>query len=214
MQTKCENFYEKQAWENKLTIAGIDEAGRGPLCGPVVIAGVILPTNTAPDFLIDSKKTTEKQRIIAFNWINANCIYTTVIVDHHAIDRINIYQATMRGMRQVYFQLEALCSQKNIQPITHLVIDAMPLQAPKPTLTITPIIRGESASSSIAAASIIAKVTRDELLKKYAHHFPYFSLTKHKGYGTTAHIQELNLHGQSLIHRRSFILKANKKIYE
>ena len=211
MQTKCANIYEKNAWQNMHTIAGIDEAGRGPLCGPVVIGAVILPHNTAPDFLVDSKKISEKQRLAAYSWIINNCIFTTVIVDHNTIDAINIYQATMRGMQQAYVQLKALCRLKNISEPTHLVIDAMPLPQPSPQVIVTPIIRGESASSSIAAASILAKVTRDELVKKQAELFPQFSLSKHKGYGTAAHIQELKIHGPSLIHRKSFVVKSKTK---
>lgn len=214
MQTKCANIHEKIAWSNNVSIAGIDEAGRGPLCGPVVIGAVILPHNTAPDFLIDSKKTTEKQRQTAYEWITKHCVYTTVIVDHHTIDTVNIYQATMRGMRQAYHQLVALCKIKNMQPPTHLVIDAMPLPKPNPEVLVTPIIRGESASSSIAAASILAKVTRDELVKKHAYIFPQFSLAKHKGYGTAAHIKELAQHGQTLIHRKSFILKPKQQTFQ
>lgn len=207
MQTKCANIHEKIAWSNNTTIAGIDEAGRGPLCGPVVIGAVILPPNNAPVFLVDSKKTTEKQRLAAYEWIIKNCIYTTVVVNHHTIDAINIYQATMRGMQQAYHQIRALCKLKNIPQPTHLVIDAMPLPQPAPDILVTPIIRGESASSSIAAASILAKVTRDELVKKYAAIFPQFSLSKHKGYGTAAHRAELSKYGQTLIHRKSFVLK-------
>ncbi len=210
MQTKCANIHEKIAWSNKKTIVGIDEAGRGPLCGPVVIGAVILPENTAPDFLVDSKKTTEKQRLAAYDWITKNCIYTSVVIDHHTIDAVNIYQATMRGMRQAYHQITALCKLKNISVPSHLVIDAMPLPSPSPAILVTPIIRGESASSSIAAASIIAKVTRDELVKKQADIFPQFSLSKHKGYGTAKHLQELHTHGQSLIHRKSFVVGKKK----
>ena len=157
MQIPCENLHERNSWQNNVCIAGIDEAGRGPLCGPVVIAGVILPQNTAPDFLIDSKKLSEKRRIAAYSWIISHCIYTTVTISHTTIDTLNIYQATMAGMRQVYFQLAALCKNKGIQPPDHLVIDAMPLSPPEKHVQVTPIIRGESASSSIAAASIVAK---------------------------------------------------------
>ena len=90
MQILCENLYEREAWQNKLIIAGIDEAGRGPLCGPVVISGVILPINTAPEFLKDPKKISEKQRHVAYSWITKNCLHTTVIISHTTIDTINI----------------------------------------------------------------------------------------------------------------------------
>ena len=207
MQIPCENLYELQAWQNSQSVAGIDEAGRGPLCGPVVIAGVILPKGIAPNFLVDSKKISEKRRLAAYDWITKNCIYTTVTIGHTIIDRINIYQATMAGMRQVYFQLAALCKQNGITPLRHLLIDAMPLPSPKEGILITPIIRGESASSSIAAASIVAKVTRDAMLADYAKMFPNYSFTKHKGYGTAQHIKELKGSGPSLIHRTSFVVK-------
>ncbi len=211
MQIPCENTHEQHAWRNNLCIAGIDEAGRGPLCGPVVIAGVILPENTAPDFLIDSKKISEKRRLAAYNWIIANCIYTSVTISPTIIDKINIYQATMVGMRQVYFQLAALCKQQGISQPQHLVIDAMPLPAPSNGVLVTPIIRGEAASSSIAAASIVAKVTRDAMLADYAKIFPNYSFTKHKGYGTAQHIKELKDFGPSLIHRTSFVVGSLKK---
>lgn len=210
MQIPCENLHEHKAWKNNLCIAGIDEAGRGPLCGPVVIAGVILPQNIAPDFLIDSKKISEKRRLAAYNWIITHCIYTTVTISHTTIDKLNIYQATMAGMRQVYFQLAALCKNQGLPPPAHLVIDAMPLPAPEPGVLVTPIIRGESASSSIAAASIVAKVTRDGLLANHAQMFPAYALTQHKGYGTALHIQALKTHGPSLIHRKSFVVKPGK----
>lgn len=211
MQIPCENIFEHQAWKNKLCIAGIDEAGRGPLCGPVVIAGAILPHGTAPDFLVDSKKISEKKRLSAYAWIVKNCVYTTVTISHTVIDTINIYQATMAGMRQVYFQLTALCKQRGITPPQHLIIDAMPLPSPENGVSVTPIIRGEAASSSIAAASIVAKVTRDALLADYARMFPTFAFTKHKGYGTAQHIKELKEFGPSLIHRTSFVVGSVKK---
>jgi ribonuclease HII len=207
MQIPCENLHERNSWQNNVCIAGIDEAGRGPLCGPVVIAGVILPQNTAPDFLIDSKKLSEKRRIAAYSWITSHCIYTTVTVSHTTIDTFNIYQATMAGMRQVYFQLAALCKNQGLPAPAHLVIDAMPLPSPEKDVLVTPIIRGEAASSSIAAASIVAKVTRDSMLAEYAQIFPAYSLTQHKGYGTALHIQALKAHGPSLIHRKSFVVK-------
>ena len=210
MPIPCENIHEKKAWSNDVTIAGIDEAGRGPLCGPVVVAGVILPKNTAPDFLVDSKKTTEKQRANAFKWITKNCIYTFVTISPEQIDRVNIYQATMQGMRQTYQQLTQLCKIMGTKPIEHLVIDAMPLKIEQHNLEITPIIRGEAASSSIAAASIVAKVIRDRMMHDYQTMFPYFSFAKHKGYGTAQHQKEIKECGQSIIHRKSFILKKDK----
>ena len=213
MNIPCPNLYEKNAWENKKTIAGIDEAGRGPLCGPVVIGAVILPPHTAPDFLADSKKITEKQRLKAFEWITQNCLYTAVVISPQEIDTYNIYQATMRGMRQAYMQLKQLCAQHHIAPISHLVIDAMPLKIETENLIITPIIRGESASSSIAAASIVAKVIRDQLTCDMEKMFPSFSLSTHKGYGTQKHRAELATHGQSIIHRKSFVLKQKSATY-
>ncbi|MBM3894337.1 ribonuclease HII [Candidatus Dependentiae bacterium] len=206
----CPNIHEKNAWNEKKIIAGIDEAGRGPLCGPVVIGAVILPINTAPDFLADSKKITEKQRLKAFEWITKHCLYTTVIISPREIDTYNIYQSTIRGMRQAYIQLNQIAQRAGRGPISHLVIDAMPLKIEKPSLTITPIIKGESASSSIAAASIVAKVIRDQITCDLETMFPYFSLSKHKGYGTAQHQTELALHGQSIMHRKSFVLKSKK----
>jgi ribonuclease HII len=210
MSIPCENIHEKNAWSSDITIAGIDEAGRGPLCGPVVVAGVILPKNTAPEFLVDSKKTTKKQRANAFEWITKNCIYTFATISPEQIDRVNIYQATMQGMRQTYHQLAQLCKLAGTKPIEHLVIDAMPLKIEQQNLVITPIIRGETASSSIAAASIVAKVIRDHMMDNYQTIFPYFSFAKHKGYGTAQHQKELKEYGQSIIHRKSFILKKDK----
>lgn len=199
------NSLEQEAWKNDICLAGIDEAGRGPLCGPVVVAGAILPHNNAPDFLVDSKTIPEKKRNAAFEWVTQNCIYTLVIVNHHEIDEYNIYRATMNGMRQVYFQLADLCRLAHKSAPQHLVIDAMPLPPPQEHVQIFAMPRAESASSSVAAASIVAKVMRDRLMQSYDNIFNGYGFAQHKGYGTSLHAQKIRECGPSLIHRKLFI---------
>jgi ribonuclease HII len=180
--------------ENPL-IAGIDEAGRGPLAGPVVAASVILPSGLVIKGLKDSKKTAEKDRIRIF-WeivLTADAVGVG-IVGADTIDRINILQATKRAMKKAVEDL-------GIRPDL-LLIDAVKLAGIN--LKQKSIIRGESVSAAIAAASIIAKVVRDDIMLDYHEKYPEYNFKGHKGYGTKGHIECINMYGPCPIHRRSF----------
>lgn len=181
-------------------IAGVDEAGRGPLAGPVVAAAVIL-TRPLHELLIglnDSKQLSEKQRERFFAALTEtlHVPYGIGIVSREIIDQINIAQATYRAMQQAVDTLP-------VQP-DHVLIDGLPVR----TLTHshTAIVKGDALSYSIAAASVIAKVTRDHLMSELHQQYPQYNFAKHKGYGTPEHIALLKQHGPSPIHRRSFTL--------
>jgi ribonuclease HII len=176
-------------------VAGIDEAGRGPLAGPVVAAAVILPSGLVVEGLRDSKQVSEKNRRRLFWEITLNAVDIGVgIIDAGIIDRINILEATRLAMRNA---VEGLGSKPDI-----LVIDAVSLDDVR--IRQLSIIKGESKSASIAAASIIAKVVRDDIMFDYHKKFPLYNFKGHKGYSTREHESLLRLHGPSLIHRRSF----------
>jgi ribonuclease HII len=189
-------YYEKKATQQGCKdIAGIDEAGRGPLAGPVVSAAVILPTSFQNPGITDSKKLTAPKRERLFNKIYDLAVAIGIgIVDAVEIDRINILQASLLSMAMAVENL-------NPQP-DHLLIDG---NFPIPSqLSQQPIPKGDALSISIAAASIIAKVSRDRLMQSYHHYYPQFDFPKHKGYPTKAHRQAIRKFGFSPIHRRSF----------
>ena len=189
--------YERQFLQNgERFIAGIDEAGRGPLAGPVVVAGVIMPLDEGDiiDGINDSKKLSAKKRDALYDLIIAKAIDVQVaVVDHLTIDRDNILNATKSGMMQCI---------NGFKKVDRVLIDAVKLNAKVPTLS---IIHGDALSYSIAAASIVAKVTRDRLMLEYDKQYPQYNFAKHKGYGTAEHIRLLKEHGPCPIHRRSFI---------
>lgn len=175
-------------------MAGVDEAGRGPLAGPVVAASCILKTTDFTEEIDDSKKLTPKKRDKAFREILEKCIVGIGIVDEKIIDEINIYRATIRAMEEAISKLE--------RAPDYVIVDGrMHLSTKCPTKC---IIRGDSKSLSIAAASIIAKVTRDRLMLKYDELYPQYGFARHKGYGTKFHKLALAKHGPSPIHRFSF----------
>ncbi len=176
-------------------IAGVDEAGRGPLAGPVSVAAVILPHGLYLPHLNDSKKISSKQREELFEEIQEKALAIgTSLVDAEVIDRVNIYQATINGMYEAVFALNPAPKQ--------VFIDAVRLeQLPMPSLS---IIKGDAKSASIAAASIIAKVTRDRLMDEYDRQYPQYGFAHHKGYGTAEHIEALKKYGPCPIHRKSF----------
>ncbi len=198
-------FYEEAFWAKYAYVCGIDEVGRGCLAGPVVTAAVVLfPFCTHP-LLKDSKILTEKKRIVAAQWILKNSWFSYGVVDNSEIDRLNIYKATQEAMRQAVY---GLFSQK-IGPWRPelILIDAIPLTIPylSPMPEILSFPYGESHSISIAAASILAKVKRDELITRMAKQFPGYAFEEHKGYGTIDHQKALLVKGPSLIHRTTFI---------
>lgn len=177
-------------------ICGIDEAGRGPLAGPVVAGAVILPKDCEILFLNDSKKLSEKRRDALFEEIKEKAVAWKVgIVGPNVIDEINILQATYQAMRQAIAGLSVLPDL--------LLNDAVTI--PDVEINQIPIVKGDAKSVSIAAASIMAKVTRDRMMAEYDVLFPEYGFAKHKGYGTAAHIAALKELGPCPIHRRSFI---------
>ncbi|MBU1007976.1 ribonuclease HII [Candidatus Dependentiae bacterium] len=212
MDTK--NRLEQIAWKKNLHVCGIDEAGRGCLSGPLVVAAVVLPPNTKNNLLLDSKIMTEAERNSAYSWIVKHCFFSTVFIDVHTIETRNIYQTTRFAMKKAYIQLIETIPFSH-QKIQYLITDAMPLTPPQsyrhPSLEIYSPPHAESLSATVAAASIVAKVTRDRLLKKLAPLFPKFSLEQHKGYGTKKHKQALTTYGTTIIHRPSFVLTATQK---
>lgn len=186
-----ENTYAARAM-----ICGIDEAGRGPLAGPVAAGAVILPKDCTLLYLNDSKKLSEKRREELFVQIKEQAVAWCVgIVGPERIDEINILQATYEAMRQAVAGL-------GVKPDL-LLNDAV--EIPGMDIMQVPIIKGDAKSVSIAAASILAKVTRDHMMVEYDQLFPDYGFAKHKGYGTAAHIQAIQELGPCPIHRRSFI---------
>jgi ribonuclease HII len=177
-------------------IAGVDEAGRGPLAGPVVAAACILPSKNTFVGVDDSKKLTPIQRRTLFEALisDQDVIYGIGIISAEEIDKINIYQATIRAMMQA---ISALTMSPDL-----LLVDGMPLIYT--SIPSQKVIRGDSKSLSIAAASIIAKETRDRLMAEFHGTWPMYGFDRHKGYGTPMHLQALEKYGPSPIHRRTF----------
>ncbi len=176
-------------------IAGIDEAGRGPLAGPVVAAAVILSKGLRIDGLRDSKKVPEGEREAIFASIRANATDIGIgIVDPHDIDRLNILRATRRAMEIAVAQLSSVPDM--------LIIDALSL--PSIPIPQRSPVRAESVSASVAAASIVAKCTRDRIMLEYHDRYPRYNFGRHKGYATPEHLDILQRYGPSPIHRKSF----------
>ena len=177
-------------------ICGIDEAGRGPLAGPVVAGAVILPKGLKIPYLNDSKQLSEKRREALYDQIMASAVAVGAgIVSPERIDEINILQATYEAMRQA---VESLDPKPQILLNDAVIIPGIHLPQEK-------IIKGDAKSLSIAAASVIAKVTRDRMMKAYHEMFPEYGFDKHKGYGSREHIEAIQKIGPCPIHRRSFL---------
>lgn len=190
--------YER-AWGAYRCICGIDEAGRGPLAGPVVAAAVVLPGDCRILYLNDSKKLSEKKREMLFDEIREKAAaYGIGMASPERIDVINILQATYEAMRQAVGRLEA----QGVVPDV-LLNDAVTI--PGLNVKQVPIVKGDAKSLSIAAASILAKVTRDRMMAEYDKLYPAYGFARHKGYGTATHIEALRVHGPCPIHRRSFL---------
>jgi ribonuclease HII len=187
--------YEKKLYKKGITlIGGIDEVGRGPLVGPVVAACVILPKNFYHEDIKDSKKISEKKREKLYDLIMENALSIGIgVIDSQRIDEINIYEATKEAM------ILAVNNMK-IKP-EYLLIDAMKLNIDIPYEA---IIKGDAKSESIAAASIIAKVTRDRMLIELDKEYPMYGFKKNKGYGTKEHLEAIKKYGVINSHRRSF----------
>ncbi len=178
-------------------LCGIDEAGRGPLAGPVVVAGVIMPKDSMIEGINDSKKVSEKKREKLYDLIIQEAIsYSVAIIGQDVIDEINILNATKLGVK---IALEGLEKKPDM-----IIVDALNKMD---TLGIPymSVIKGDAKCYSIAAASIIAKVTRDRLMREWDEVYPAYGFAKHKGYGTAEHINNIKQHGPCLLHRKSFI---------
>ena len=187
--------YEKELYAQGIDlIAGVDEVGRGPLAGPVVAAAVILPKACKIPGLNDSKKIPKAKHKAIYEAVLQNAIAIGIgVKDNHVIDQVNIYEATKLAMMEAIGQLEP-------QP-QHLLIDAMKLDLP---ISQTSIIKGDANSLSIAAASIVAKVTRDQMMEEFDCEYPGYDFTQNAGYGTANHLAGLHKLGVTPIHRRSF----------
>ena len=187
--------YEKECYARGIElIAGVDEVGRGPLAGPVVAAAVILPKACKIPGLNDSKKIPKSKHKEIYEAVLQNAIAIGIgVKDNHVIDQVNIYESTKLAMMEAIGQLEP-------QP-QHLLIDAMKLDLPIPQ---TSIIKGDANSLSIAAASIVAKVTRDQMMEEFDREYPGYDFAQNAGYGTANHLAGLHKLGVTPIHRRSF----------
>lgn len=187
--------YEKECYARGMElIAGVDEVGRGPLAGPVVAAAVILPKGCKISGLNDSKKIPKSKHKEIYEAVLQNAIAIGIgVKDNHVIDQVNIYEATKLAMMEAIGQLDP-------QP-QHLLIDAMKLDLP---ISQTSIIKGDANSLSIAAASIVAKVTRDQMMEEFDCEYPGYDFTQNAGYGTANHLAGLDKLGVTPIHRRSF----------
>jgi ribonuclease HII len=194
----CGLGFEKHLWSKGTTlVAGIDEAGRGPLAGPVVAAAAILPINFSLPGLNDSKQLSEKVREAFFEALatpGTLVCYAIGLADPAEIDRLNILRATILAMQRA---VTALSTQPE-----HLLIDGLPVSGFSQSQTA--IVGGDAKSMSIAAASVIAKVTRDRMMANWHCVYPNYKFDQNKGYGTPAHLESLQIHGPCPIHRRSF----------
>lgn len=178
-------------------ICGIDEAGRGPLAGPVVIAAAIMPRNSMIEGVNDSKKVSEKKREELYEIITKEAIsYGVGIIDQKEIDRINILNATKEGLTMAVKELNPRPDLIIVDALTKIDTDGIPYQS---------IIKGDATCYSISAASIIAKVTRDRIMRQWDEIYPQYGFAKHKGYGTAEHIKALKEYGPCPLHRESFI---------
>lgn len=198
---------EQGYYDTGLTyLCGIDEAGRGPLAGPVVVAAVILPKESKIEGVNDSKKVSEKKRELLYEQIIAEAIsYSVAIIDEKEIDRINILNATKVGVTTAIQGLSVRPDRILIDALSGIDTCQIPYDS---------IVKGDAKCYSIAAASILAKVTRDRMMRKMDELYPLYGFEKHKGYGTAAHMQAIREYGLCPIHRRSFtknIIKETKE---
>ena len=187
--------YEEELYKKGINlIGGIDEVGRGPLIGPVVTACVILPKNYTLEGLTDSKKLSEKKREQFYDILMKDAISIGIgVIDEKEIDKLNIYQATKKAMAKAVDNIK-------IKP-EHILVDAMPLELDIPT---TSIIKGDAKSITIAAASVIAKVTRDKMLYELDKIYPMYDLKHNKGYPTKKHLEAISKYGITKYHRLSY----------
>lgn len=178
-------------------LCGIDEAGRGPLAGPVVVAGVIMPKDSMIEGVNDSKKVSEKKREKLYDVILEEAIsYSVAVIGQDVIDEINILNATKQGVTKVVEELDVKPNLILVDALTHINTKGIPYDS---------IIKGDAKCYNIAAASIIAKVTRDRIMREWDEIYPQYGFINHKGYGTAKHIEAIKEYGPCPIHRKTFI---------
>ena len=189
---QCPNDYEHKYWSQDQYVLGIDEAGRGPLAGPLAVAGVVFEKGYENPNIYDSKSISEKKRDAMFEMIKEDALFfEIIIVEPEVIDHYNIYRATQLAMMQIA---------KDI-PSDVVITDAMPIKIDRPSEA---VVKGDQLSISIAAGSILAKVTRDRLMVEYDKIYPEYGFASHKGYGTKKHMEALDKYGITPIHRMSY----------
>lgn len=188
------NYEEDLIKKGYKYIAGTDEAGRGPMAGPLVAASVVLPIGYRLDYLDDSKKLTPKRRDQLYDIIVRDALdYQVTIMSVEEVDELNVYAASKIAMTR--------CIEKSQVPVDFILTDCMKLDIDIPFLD---LVKGDSKSASIAAASVIAKVTRDRIMDELDKEYPQYGFKKHKGYVTKYHLEQLDLYGVSEVHRKSF----------
>ncbi|QIB68873.1 ribonuclease HII [Aminipila butyrica] len=199
--------YEQDLYRSGLNlVAGVDEVGRGPLAGPVVAACAVLPADFDLLGVDDSKKLSEKKREELFDQIREKAMaYGIGMADHLVIDEINILEATKKAMAEAVANADESLKKQGLAGIQHLLIDALTLK--EVSIPQTGIIKGDANSVSIAAASILAKVTRDRMMAEYSKIYPDYAFEKNKGYGTKAHYEGIEKAGICPIHRKTFLKK-------
>lgn len=189
---KTENRYENEYWSKGKLVVGLDEAGRGPLAGPLVVAGVVFPEGYDSGDINDSKQLTEKKREALYDIIIRDALFYEIkIVEPEEIDRLNILEADRKAMTEIALKA----------PVDIVLTDAVDLYIDKKVIS---LIKGDTLSCNIAAASILAKVTRDRIMYEYDRIYPEYGFARHKGYGTKAHLEALEKYGVTPIHRRSY----------
>ncbi|MBQ1304080.1 MAG: ribonuclease HII [Erysipelotrichaceae bacterium] len=189
---KTENRYENEYWSQGKLVVGLDEAGRGPLAGPLVVAGVVFPEGYDSGDINDSKQLTEKKREALYDIIIRDALFYEIrIVEPEEIDRLNILEADRKAMTEIALKA----------PVDIVLTDAVDLYIDKKVIS---LIKGDTLSCNIAAASILAKVTRDRIMYEYDRIYPEYGFARHKGYGTKAHLEALEKYGVTPIHRRSY----------
>lgn len=194
-----ENTFEKIAWNNGELVMGIDEAGRGPLCGPLCVGACILPIGYTNDSINDSKKLSAKKREELYDVITRDALwYDVKVVSPKIIDELNILEATRKAMYELSLE----------QEVSKVLTDAVKIDNDKNI----PIIKGDAKSISIAAASILAKVTRDRIMDEYHKQYPEYEFNKHKGYPTKRHLELIEKYGVFSIYRFSYKPVQGKKI--
>ena len=214
LQKQLQRLAEMEQMEQELHekgfryIAGVDEVGRGPLAGPVVTAAVVLPEGFDVPGIDDSKKLSEKRREELYEVIMEKALAVGIgQAEHDVIDEINILQATKRAMREAIEQADQMLQREHGGSIDYVLLDAVEL--PGLTVAQESVIKGDAKVLAIAAASIIAKVTRDRMMVEYAKEYPYYAFEKNKGYGTKAHYKGIREHGMCPIHRKTFLKKIH-----